>query len=58
MNPTLMQDIGRERHADLLREAERSRLARAAATWGEEDARTPSARRRRFAWTLRPLLGR
>lgn len=58
MHPTLMREIGRERHADLLREAERSRLAHAAVTWGDEGARPRSARRRRFARTLRPVLGR
>ena len=56
MHPTLMQEIGRHRQADLLREAEQARLARAAIVWGEQPRRRFAVRRSRFA-ALRPLLG-
>ena len=46
MHPTLMHDIARYRHADLLREAEQARLAKLATL-------TTGRTRRRFRLRLR-----
>jgi hypothetical protein len=60
MHPTLMQDVARYRQADLLREAERARLAHDASRAGDELPRRFRfrLRRRRLVGFARPLLGR
>jgi hypothetical protein len=46
MHPTLMHEIARYRQADLLREAERARLAHLASTASDEPPRRFRLRRR------------
>jgi hypothetical protein len=46
MHPTLMHEIARYRQGDLLREAERARLAHLASTAAEESRRGFRLRRR------------
>jgi hypothetical protein len=48
MHPTLMHEIARYRQADMLREAERARLAHEASLEGDKDST-----RRRFRLRLR-----
>ena len=55
MHPTLMYEIARYRQADMLREAERARLAHLA-TASDEPRRRFRLRRRTRA-SLRPVLG-
>ena len=47
MHPTLMHEISRYRQADLLREAERARLAHEATAGGQETRRRWLRRRER-----------
>jgi hypothetical protein len=56
MYPTLMYEIARYRQADLLREAERARLAKLA-TASKEPRRWFPFRRRTRRTSLRPVLG-
>jgi hypothetical protein len=56
MHPTLMHEIARYRQADLLREAERARLAHEASADGEKNRRRWLRRRERPALT--PAFGR
>ncbi|HEX4930237.1 MAG TPA: hypothetical protein VFV62_05950 [Gaiellaceae bacterium] len=56
MHPTLMHEIARYRQADLLREAERARLAHLA-TASDEPRRWFPFRRRTRRTSLRPALG-
>ena len=56
MHPTLMHEIARYRQADLLREAERARLAHLATASGEPRRWFPFRRRTRRT-SLRPALG-
>ena len=56
MHPTLMHDIARYRQADMLREAERARLARLA-TASDEPRRWYRLRRRTRS-AFRPAFGR
>lgn len=56
MHPTLMHEIARYRQADLLREAERARLAHEASTQSEGTRRRWLRRRERPVF--RPALGR
>jgi hypothetical protein len=48
MHPTLMHEIARYRQADMLREAERARLAHEASHAADETPRRPRTRRRAF----------
>ena len=56
MHPTLMHEIARYRQADLLREAERARLAHQATAGRTENRRRWLRRRERFAF--KPAFGR
>ena len=56
MHPTLMHEIARYRQADMLREAERARLAHEA-TAGTESTRRRWLRRRERT-VLKPAFGR
>jgi len=56
MHPTLMYEIARYRQADLLREAERARLAHLASLDSDEPRRRFRLRRRTRT-ALRPALG-
>lgn len=56
MHPTLMHEIARYRQADMLREAERARLAHEASTDVEKTRRRWLRRRERTA--LKPAFGR
>ena len=56
MHPTLMHEIARYRQADLLREAERARLANQASTEGGSTRRRWLRRRGRPAF--KPAFGR
>jgi hypothetical protein len=56
MHPTLMHEIARYRQADMLREAERARLAHQASTQSEKTRRRWLRRRERPAYT--PAFGR
>jgi hypothetical protein len=56
MHPTLMHEIARYRQVDMLREAERARLAHEASTAGGGTRRRWLRRRGRTAF--RPALGR
>ncbi len=56
MHPTLMQDIARYRQADLLREAERARLAHLASL-ASDGPRRRFRFRLRNCTSLRPALG-
>ena len=55
MHPTLMHEIARYRQADLLREAERARLAHQASTEGGSTRRRWLRRRERTAF--KPAFG-
>lgn len=60
MHPTLMQDIARYRQADLLREAQRARLAHELSADSDEQPRPRfnfSWRRRLAIAVGRPVLG-
>ena len=57
MHPTLMHEIARYRQADMLREAERARLAHEATGTDVEKTRRRWLRRRERT-VLRPALGR
>lgn len=57
MHPTLMHEIARYRQADMLREAERARLAHEASLDRDETRRRFSLRRRRRA-AFKPAYGR
>ncbi len=59
MHPTLMHEIARYRQADMLREAERSRLAHLASVEADEPRRRLrlSLRLRRARTAFRPLFG-
>jgi hypothetical protein len=57
MHPTLMHEIARYRQADMLREAERARLAHEATRTDVEKTRRRWLRRRERP-VLRPALGR
>lgn len=58
MHPTLMHEIARYRQADMLREAERSRLAHLASVEADEPRRWRlSLRLRRVRTAFRPLFG-
>lgn len=56
MHPTLMHEIARYRQADMLREAERARLAHQASSEGERTRRSWLRRRERTAF--KPAFGR
>jgi hypothetical protein len=56
MHPTLMHEISRYRQADLLREAERARLAHEASSNRTETRRRWLRRRER--WAFKPAFGR
>ncbi|MDX6439703.1 MAG: hypothetical protein QOF45_2286 [Gaiellaceae bacterium] len=61
MHPTLMHEIARYRQADMLREAQRARLAhefREAAAADRPRRRFWLRRRREAAATARPVFGR
>lgn len=57
MHPTLMHEIARYRQADLLREAERARLAHQASLDGDATRRRFKLRRRRRV-VFKPAFGR
>ena len=59
MHPTLMHEIARYRQADMLREAERARLAHEASLEADEPRRWVPLRfrLRRARTALRPVLG-
>ena len=57
MHPTLMHEIARYRHADLLREAERARLAHEVSRDGDTNRRRFRLRRRERG-AFRPVFGR
>ena len=57
MHPTLMHEIARYREADLLREAERARLAHEASVAADETPRRFRLRRR-IRSSFRPAFGR
>ncbi|MGZ8782957.1 MAG: hypothetical protein ACXWZB_05610 [Gaiellaceae bacterium] len=57
MHPTLMHEIARYRQADMLREAERARLAQQVSLDGDETRRRFRLRRRERS-VFRPALGR
>lgn len=56
MHPTLMHEIARYRQADMLREAERARMAAEASTEGGRTRRRWLRRRERSAF--KPAFGR
>ena len=56
MHPTLMHEIARYRQADMLRDADRARLAHLASLASDEPRRRFRFRRRTRA-ALRPALG-
>lgn len=59
MHPTLMYEIARYRQADMIREAERARLAHAASLAADTTQRhKPRTRRRAFPFFSKPALGR
>jgi hypothetical protein len=57
MHPTLMHEIARYRQADMLREAERARLAHEASLAADTPRRRPRLRRRALPF-FKPALGR
>jgi hypothetical protein len=58
MHPTLMHEIARYRQADLLREAERARLANEASQAADDNPRRPPRLRRRAFPFFKPGLAR
>ena len=58
MHPTLMHEIARYRQADLLREAERARLAHEASQAADDTPRRPRRPRRRAFPFFKPGLAR
>ncbi|HEY7796093.1 MAG TPA: hypothetical protein VIA10_18980 [Gaiellaceae bacterium] len=58
MHPTLMHEIARYRQADMLREAERARLAHEVSQAADDTTRRPPRTRRRAFPFFKPGLAR